>query len=1052
MFFTPVKFYLPETLSPSRRSELAHGIERNGGKSAKIHSATHIITNSTRFQGWQDVDESVAIISDMWVDRSLILGQLLPCEFYSANPSMVFSGVVASASGMSPSDLIHLEAGVTALGGQWRHGLTKDVTHLFATSPNSDKYAAAIKCQEDTKMKILLPHWFDDAVRMGFGKLSTNPYEWPDPQVLHPLPDEVEGKKEKTERSSHKLGDSKRAFYKTANWDPDKGGPFPGPAEPKPVWDGRKVLLSSSLGLEHARRRVIEEAVEAAGGLIVSYTLNDGDGQDEEEFNLVSDCDVFVTRWRTGRAIFKAAVEGKIVGTLNWLFYVHATGVLASPMDQLIHYPTRQAPIQDFSRHQITITNYTGEARDYIKRLIHTMGARFTPNMTGSNTILIAAHMGGIKTAKALSWSIAVVNHTWLEDCFVQWRCLTPAVPKYIDFPPNVDFAPMLAERGVTIDLDGLGAEEEEDIIARAQPSSERPPIGTEASVREVEGILDDGDVVMDDDEDALEKEAYVSRFKPASGSRMVSASVSPTKHGDTDEEMMQVESEPHKPLKRSKQQAHVDDCQNEKTTVTNASKRGKQSRRSDEHLRMETQADAVKTSSSDRKGKQRGKPQVSTEAEEEIEAVKNAKLKGKGKEKEKRSKNGRVMFAPETETDSAGPSISKKPPVRTAAGTSAKRKAQLIESASDDDATDARQSDSPPSRKRTKSIKVTDTTSTSVPPNGFASSSVKRKMTAGPGRDSAPLKTVRTESLRVLADERSSAKPGTKKRPAIGATSAAAKTTQNETNNELMPDVVNYAPEERTQRSRDNTEREEMDSADEMPPPKASRSKTKAGKKNTTTSASSGSRTSRKSTTSIRIMTTTVNLPDHVLKTLSKLGAKPTTQISECTHLIAPSLVRTEKLLCALAFGAFILSDKWATDSADANTLLPENDYILHDKVNERKWNFRLVDAMARAKEVGGRLFENKTFYVTPKVPVDIKLLKNLITSQGGKLLTQAPTVRILNSAPGRYVISCPEDISIWRALTKDHAIYTQELLLSAALTQQIDWDNPMFRVPNSG
>jgi hypothetical protein len=60
-------------------------------------------------------------------------------------------------------------------------------------------------------------------------------------------------------------------------------------------------------------------------------------------------------------------------------------------------------------------------------------------------------------------------------------------------------------------------------------------------------------------------------------------------------------------------------------------------------------------------------------------------------------------------------------------------------------------------------------------------------------------------------------------------------------------------------------------------------------------------------------------------------------------------------------------------------------------------------------------------------------------------------PTVRILNSAPGRYVISCPEDISIWRPLAKDHVIYSQELLLTAALTQQIDWKNPAFQVTSS-
>lgn len=137
----------------------------------------------------------------------------------------------------------------------------------------------------------------------------------------------------------------------------------------------------------------------------------------------------------------------------------------------------------------------------------------------------------------------------------------------------------------------------------------------------------------------------------------------------------------------------------------------------------------------------------------------------------------------------------------------------------------------------------------------------------------------------------------------------------------------------------------------------------------------------------------------------MSKLGVKTATQVSECTHLIAPGLVRTEKLLCALASGAVILSEKWAIESAAANKLLrkwillqceessltsfvaAEEDYILRDKANERKWHFRLVDAMARAKEVGGKLFENRTFYVTSKVPVDTKLLKTVVTIQGGKV-----------------------------------------------------------------
>lgn len=43
---------------------------------------------------------------------------------------------------ISPSDLEVLSAGITSLGGQWRTGLTRDVTHLFALHEQSEKVLA----------------------------------------------------------------------------------------------------------------------------------------------------------------------------------------------------------------------------------------------------------------------------------------------------------------------------------------------------------------------------------------------------------------------------------------------------------------------------------------------------------------------------------------------------------------------------------------------------------------------------------------------------------------------------------------------------------------------------------------------------------------------------------------------------------------------------------------------------------------------------------------------------------------------------------------------
>lgn len=37
------------------------------------------------------------------------------------------------------------------------------------------------------------------------------------------------------------------------------------------------------------------------------------------------------------------------------------------------------------------MTNYTGETRDYLKKLITLMGGEFTPSLSTKNTILVAA-------------------------------------------------------------------------------------------------------------------------------------------------------------------------------------------------------------------------------------------------------------------------------------------------------------------------------------------------------------------------------------------------------------------------------------------------------------------------------------------------------------------------------------------------------------------------------------------------------------------------------------------------------------------------------------
>ncbi|KAG2338757.1 hypothetical protein BDR05DRAFT_918059 [Suillus weaverae] len=440
--FDDVHYVLSSSIPAEQRKELSGLLDLNGATSAPPH--THLIALAGSHTQHEHAG-SLHVVSGMWVQRSIVLGKLQLEQYYSPDSTMIFSGIVACATDLSPSDLEVLSAGITSLGGQWRTGLTRDVTHLFALHEQSDKYQTAMHFAPHTHMSVLTPHWFDDSVRVG-RRVPEGPYLWPDPKVLQPGvqvamdEDDVEiGESGKKKRK--KSGETRLSSPVTMEEAERKEGAN--------VWAGRRLLLSRSLELGQGHREAVEANIQRAGGTIIKVkgtTSTDEEAQENEEATLVDECDVFVTRYRSGNAYFKAARSSRpiLIGNLTWMFHVDASGTLNNPHDSLLWYPVPRGGIPGLNDCEITVTNYTGAARDYLKKLIQVMGARFTPSMSQSNKVLVAGYSPSPKTQRAVAWSIPIVNHTWLEDCFITWKNLTVGVDKYILFPPGVDFGKML--------------------------------------------------------------------------------------------------------------------------------------------------------------------------------------------------------------------------------------------------------------------------------------------------------------------------------------------------------------------------------------------------------------------------------------------------------------------------------------------------------------------------------------------------------------------------------------------------------------------------------
>jgi len=95
--------------------------------------------------------------------------------------------------------------------------------------------------------------------------------------------------------------------------------------------------------------------------------------------------------------------------------------------------------------------------------------------------------ISGNKATKARNWSIPVVNHTWLEDCFIQWRNLSVGLEKYVVFPPGLDFSDHLGERGMQREaiLETLP-----DLVAEMALSQDnKSPVGTGSDLRNGENL-----------------------------------------------------------------------------------------------------------------------------------------------------------------------------------------------------------------------------------------------------------------------------------------------------------------------------------------------------------------------------------------------------------------------------------------------------------------------------------------------------------------------------------------------------------------------------------
>lgn len=197
------------------------------------------------------------------------------------------------------------------------------------------------------------------------------------------------------------------------------------------VFENKKIALSWDLSLTEALRQTIHGLITTGGGTIVATS---------------QECDWFVCQYRDGPEYVRAAQQGKIVGSLAWLYFIIFTNQWTDPLRRLLHYPVPKGGMAEFKGLKITISNYGGEARTYLQNLLKAAGAEVTGSMRQDNTHLITARKSGDKCEAAADWNLPMVNHLWVEESYAKCELQNLANPRYIHFPPRTNLGEVIGQ------------------------------------------------------------------------------------------------------------------------------------------------------------------------------------------------------------------------------------------------------------------------------------------------------------------------------------------------------------------------------------------------------------------------------------------------------------------------------------------------------------------------------------------------------------------------------------------------------------------------------
>ncbi|CAA7037165.1 unnamed protein product [Microthlaspi erraticum] len=181
----------------------------------------------------------------------------------------------------------------------------------------------------------------------------------------------------------------------------------------------------------------------------------------------------------------------------------------------------------------------------------------------------------------------------------------------------------------------------------------------------------------------------------------------------------------------------------------------------------------------------------------------------------------------------------------------------------------------------------------------------------------------------------------------------------------------------------------------------------------------------------------------EHLKKILAKFAISEASTMTEATHFIANTFMRTRNMLEAIASGKPVVTTQWLESIDQVNIYVDEELYILRDSKKEKEFGFNMGVSLARARQFP--LLQGRRVFITPNTKPGLTTITTLVKAVHGR-----PVERLGRSTLSEdkvpenlLVLSCEEDrdISI-PFLERGAEVYSSELLLNGIVTQKLEYE----------